>query len=122
MLTDFYEVVSEARGAASVEVRIRLNEAHPVYAGHFPNRPVMPGVCMLQIVKELLEKVAQEPLRMDSARNMKFLTVVDPNVQREVSIRIDFIRTEPGWQLEAKLFDNATTFFKLEGSIFSSCA
>ena len=30
--------------------RVRLDAAHPVYAGHFPGNPVLPGVCTLQIV------------------------------------------------------------------------
>ena len=28
--------------------RVRLDAAHPVYAGHFPGNPVLPGVCTLQ--------------------------------------------------------------------------
>lgn len=36
--------------------RVRLDAAHPVYAGHFPGNPVLPGVCTLQIVRECLER------------------------------------------------------------------
>lgn len=34
--------------------RVRLDAAHPIYAGHFPGNPVLPGVCTLQIVRECL--------------------------------------------------------------------
>ncbi|MFQ7386709.1 MAG: hypothetical protein ACLRM8_02525 [Alistipes sp.] len=30
--------------------RVRLDASHPVYRGHFPGHPVLPGVCTLQLV------------------------------------------------------------------------
>ena len=32
--------------------RVRLDASHPVYRGHFPGHPVLPGVCTLQLVRE----------------------------------------------------------------------
>ena len=31
--------------------RVRLDASHPVYRGHFPGHPVLPGVCTLQLVR-----------------------------------------------------------------------
>ena len=33
---------------------IELNPEHGIYKGHFPYVPVAPGVCLVQIIKEIL--------------------------------------------------------------------
>ena len=38
----------------SVKASIELNPVHPIFEGHFPQTPVVPGVCMMQMVKEVL--------------------------------------------------------------------
>ena len=32
--------------------RVRLDAAHPVYAGHFPGNPIMPGVLILEALAQ----------------------------------------------------------------------
>ena len=56
MLDDFYTLNQIApQGEGKYICRITLNPAHPIFAGHFPGNPITPGVCMLQIIKELTE-------------------------------------------------------------------
>lgn len=52
LLQDFYtlEQLTET-GANKHEATIDINPAHEVFKGHFPDNPVMPGVCMMQIIK-----------------------------------------------------------------------
>ena len=33
---------------------IRLNPSHEIFKGHFPGNPILPGVCVVQILKEIL--------------------------------------------------------------------
>ena len=35
---------------------IRFNAEHPVFAGHFPNYPIVPGACLVQIAEDLLSE------------------------------------------------------------------
>jgi 3-hydroxyacyl-[acyl-carrier-protein] dehydratase len=66
---------SEGRGFISV---IELDPGHPVFEGHFPGNPVLPGVCTVQIIRELLEQSVQKSLRMTKAGNIKYLGFVNP--------------------------------------------
>ncbi len=58
---------------------IQLDPQHPIFAGHFPDMPVLPGVCMVKMVRETLERRYAQPMRMASARSVKLLNVLDPN-------------------------------------------
>lgn len=57
---------------------IVLRPDSPVYAGHFPGLPVTPGVALLAIVRELLEKRLRTPLTLTSADDVKFLHPLTP--------------------------------------------
>jgi len=39
-----------------------INKDCDIFNGHFPGHPVVPGACMLQIVKEVLEKALETSL------------------------------------------------------------
>lgn len=32
----------------TVKTSIILNPLHPIFKGHFPDNPILPGVCMMQ--------------------------------------------------------------------------
>ncbi len=55
-----------------------LNPKHPVYQGHFPGNPVVPGVCQVQIIHELLSDITGSPMRLLSADNIKYLALMVP--------------------------------------------
>lgn len=57
---------------------IELDPNHPLFKGHFPGNPILPGVCTVQIIRELLEQSVQKSLRMTKAGNIKYLGFVNP--------------------------------------------
>ena len=59
--------------------KIRLKDDCFIYAAHFPNLPITPGVCVVQIVKELAELLLGQMLTLKSIKNAKFLKVMQPD-------------------------------------------
>jgi 3-hydroxyacyl-[acyl-carrier-protein] dehydratase len=68
--------VSETKDKVSAQVQ--LNSRHPVFGGHFPGNPILPGVCTVQIIKELLEKAMEQSLIHTKASNIKYLGFISP--------------------------------------------
>ena len=63
VLQDFYKILSEEKTSDSkYTFTILVNEKHDVFKGHFPGNPIMPGVCMIQIIKELSESITKTAL------------------------------------------------------------
>ena len=57
---------------------IKLNPEHPLYQGHFPGQPIVPGVCFLHLVKEITENIQKQSLQYTQISSVKFLSVVHP--------------------------------------------
>ena len=74
--------------------KITINKDHIVFKGHFPDNPVMPGVCMIQIIKEITEKIVNKTLFMQSANNIKFMAIINPFLTPELELQLEIIETE----------------------------
>ncbi|WPO80149.1 3-hydroxyacyl-ACP dehydratase [Flavobacterium sp. KACC 22761] len=95
VLKDFYKVLSEEKtGDTKYTITILINEKHEVFKGHFPGNPIMPGVCMIQIIKELTEKITHETLMIQTLANVKFMALINPEVNPELRLELDVAKTE----------------------------
>jgi 3-hydroxyacyl-[acyl-carrier-protein] dehydratase len=83
---DFYTVENLHYGEGVISCSIRFNSAHEIFRGHFPGQPVVPGVCMMQIVKELVEQQAGSAFLVSAAPQVKFLQLILPDTEPEVTI------------------------------------
>jgi 3-hydroxyacyl-[acyl-carrier-protein] dehydratase len=63
-----------------VEAAIMLKADSEIFNGHFPGQPVLPGACMLQIVKEVLQQALSQQFMLKKATSIKFLMQIDPAV------------------------------------------
>jgi 3-hydroxyacyl-[acyl-carrier-protein] dehydratase len=80
LLNKLYKITGlhENTDTSGFMAEIELNPRHPLFEGHFQGNPILPGVCTVQIIKELLEQSVQKPLRMTKAANIKYLGFVNP--------------------------------------------
>lgn len=89
LLKDFYSVVSlDKADEKNYVVCIRLNKNHEIFKGHFPDNPVTPGVCMMQIVKELTERFTGKKLFMSQVSNVKFMALINPELHPELKLEM----------------------------------
>jgi 3-hydroxyacyl-[acyl-carrier-protein] dehydratase len=117
LLDSFFHIIKEEHSPGSIKTVLTINKDHAILAGHFPGQPVVPGVCMMQMVKELLEARTNRLLRFIEADNMKFLSIIDPVQNKEIEAAVTYIDNEESIQLNATLFSGQTTFFKLKATL-----
>jgi len=63
-----------------------LNSDHPLYKGHFPQQPIVPGVLMVALVKDLLENILAQKLLLVNARNIKYINMLIPDGEMIITI------------------------------------
>jgi len=97
-LKDFYSELNTSEENGEFITEISINKEHEIYIGHFPQRPVTPGVILMQLFKEEAEKRTKTNLQLQKALNIKFMAVVDPNLsdkfvmQSQITHEDDFIQ------------------------------
>lgn len=92
---------------------LQMDAAHPVFEGHFPGKPVVPGVCMLQVVKEIVEQELSCPIRILSAENLKFLAVMVPG-EVGIQARVKYMaREDKKLVVSGTLVKGDTVYFKM---------
>lgn len=97
LLKDFYTIKSlEQTEGQNYTAHIVINKDHEVFKGHFPGNPVTPGVCMMQIIKELSQEIVGGSLLLKSASNIKFMALINPEVTPNLKLELDVAATEDG--------------------------
>jgi 3-hydroxyacyl-[acyl-carrier-protein] dehydratase len=100
-----------------ITATLDINKDCDIFKGHFPGHPVVPGACMLQIVKEVLEVALDASLRLKKAEHLKFICMIDPGNTTVVALDIAYkVVEERGIKITAKLTTGETVNFKFQGT------
>lgn len=111
----FYKVKERTASENKINAVIELDPAHEIYKGHFPQQPIVPGVCQMQILKEMLEEASGKKLRMGNNDNIKFTGMIIPDQNPVVNIELSYQDKEGMIAAEAKLFSGEMIFTKYKG-------
>ena len=117
LLNDFYTITTQDHQQGSLKASISINKQHRIFEGHFPGHPVVPGVCMMQIVREVMEQSTGKTLRVARAPMMKFLTIINPEQNNQVEVSVTYTEKDNGLDLNATLFSGETIYFKLKSTL-----
>lgn len=117
LLDDFFKLTQNDASPGVVKAKISINRAHRIFDGHFPGLPIVPGVCMLQIVREIMEVHTGRDLKISAADNMKFLSVINPDQNIDIDATINYTEDGNKLNINATLFAGTTTFFKLKATL-----
>ena len=79
LINDFYHIVATDDSEGKYVCKVKMNAAHNIYSVHFPGNPVTPGVCLVQMVAEMLEQKYSRRFVLSTAVNIKFKRLVSPN-------------------------------------------
>lgn len=118
LLTDFFTELSSTYTSekfSEFKCHVRLNPGHPVYKGHFPQIPIAPGVCLTQMIKEILMEKFQIELLMNSGDNIKFLAMINPKETPELEISFTVKKNDAGLDVSATYANDGKTFTKFKG-------
>ena len=90
-----YTIADKRMEGSGIFYQILLDKNHFIYKAHFPNEPITPGVCIIQIAKELLEDYLHEEYEISYIKNIKFLSVLSPLSTPSVAYVFDKITILP---------------------------
>lgn len=89
LLNDLYTIQNIQTLGEVSEVRICLGGQHFIYAAHFPGNPITPGVCIIQIAKELAKTILNKNFLIRIIRNVKYVNVINPDEFPNIVFKIE---------------------------------
>ena len=118
LLNDFFHINDLQTEGFDVKATIIINADHKIFEGHFPGHPVVPGVCMMQMIKEILEQVLGKRTNLVKATDMKFLAVINPRVNNLIHTSIKYSTDENGAiNIQASLYKDELVHFKCKAQL-----
>ena len=91
---NIYKIIGKEDEGGVVNYTIQLIPSCFIYQAHFPSEPITPGVCIVQIGKELIEELLAEQtskpqtLEIIKVKNVKFLSIISPNEAKQLVCQI----------------------------------
>lgn len=100
LLNEMFSIV----GGDADTVQIRLHADHPIYKAHFPGNPITPGVCIVQIISEILGERLHRTFALDEVVNLKFTSTLSPADDPLVEITFTSVeKTEGGCKVKGQI-------------------
>ena len=107
--------------ANTFQVEVRFDPSHPVFAGHFPGQPVVPGVFLVEILASSVTEIIGKQLIIKEASNLKFLQVINPEVHGSVLLDGSIVIVSDGnYRVDATIRLGEVLFTKMKGVLLSS--
>jgi 3-hydroxyacyl-[acyl-carrier-protein] dehydratase len=116
LLQDFFEIINQEETGTKLNTVIKIKANHRIFDGHFPNRPITPGVCLMQITKEILMKKMQRELTMIESSNIKFMNPVIPDEYDNIVISITYSHGSSLLTASTVISSNTLVFCKFQAS------
>ena len=119
LIEGLYNTESFKKNEESISAKIKLNPKHEIFKGHFPGKPIMPGVCMIQIIKELTERSLDQELFLSVAANVKFMAIINPKTDPILLIKISLTETDGLIKVKSTTIFGETVALKLSATFKS---
>ena len=109
---DLYILEPFAENNAVLQVPVKINIHHPIFKGHFPGQPVFPGVCMLEMIQEIMETQLERKLRISKGPLIKFLSMIIPD--KNPLLMVEILYETDGEKISArgKIYHENIIFMK----------
>jgi len=105
------EVLRERRDGAALELELSVPGDLACFDGHFPGRPVLPGVAQI----DWSARYARERLgvrgEFSAAENLKFFSMVAPGARLTLKLRLEDSRLRFEFTDEARKVSSGTLVF-----------
>lgn len=116
-INDIFGIHQITHTHGTIKATLGINTQSEIFKGHFPDQPVVPGACMLQIVKDVLESALNNTIRLKKADHLKFISMIVPSLNDMAELDIIYKPIAEGSiNVTAKLIASDVICFKFQGN------
>lgn len=114
----FYKVLSENRTDQQHAVfHCQLLADCDVYRGHFPHKPVSPGVCNIGMIKECVMMLTGQQLVISGIKQCRLTAIASPEICPEVDVTVAVTPVAEGYSVVANISDAQNSYMDYKGEM-----
>ena len=115
---NLFSIMSQAQEDGQPAFQVQIHKEWPIYKAHFPGHPITPGVCIVQMIQELLQVHLGREVSLCKAKNVKYLSIISPDEVNELSVSFPKIEVQEDGNLkvQAQVTSGETVFTKLSAT------
>ncbi|MFO7614935.1 MAG: hypothetical protein R6W71_09880 [Bacteroidales bacterium] len=120
-MTKFYTITQLKKEGSTITATITLDPGHPVFAGHFPGQPVVPGVFLVEIIASVISQLTGKEMTVKEIANIKFLQMIDPAVDAVLLLDGSIVEEENNsLKVSGRIYYEDVDFAKFKGMLLES--
>lgn len=101
MTTEIYSLSEIVPAGEALTAIIGYDAEHAVFEGHFPGNPIVPGVCTINMLTDIVRLQLGAGYELQGAASVKFLQLIRPGDRP--MLRMSWKPAETGMQVQAIL-------------------
>ena len=114
-MSNLFQIHSLSSEGTQISAQLVLQRDHEIFRGHFPSQALVPGVCMVEIMREIISEHFHKPYYLQSASIIKFLGMILPDEVGPLRMDINLLPQEAGCEARAILVAGERICFKFQG-------
>lgn len=108
-----YSVIERKDDRGDFNYLIKIDFSHPVFKGHFPEKPVLPGVMMCDIIRHLISNKLGIQAHLSFAKNIKFTRMITPSRNNTYNVAFSITENKKEYNVRAIVSQSKDIYFKL---------
>jgi 3-hydroxyacyl-[acyl-carrier-protein] dehydratase len=119
-MNDYFHIESCKVEGDETLFEVTLLPDYCAYKGHFPENPVSPGVCNIQMIKECAQLLTGKRLFLSHIAKCRFSAVITPQKTPHLKMRMLLSEVDTLYKVQAVVFDDSTTYIEFKGEFTSA--
>ena len=117
LIENYYKINDIVKEKGKAIFQVSLMQDCKVYEGHFPDEPVSPGVCNIQMIKECAEQVVGKSLFLNNLQQCRLTTLITPFVYPQLKVEISMEEKEDIYKLKATIGKDGDIYIELKAEM-----
>jgi 3-hydroxyacyl-[acyl-carrier-protein] dehydratase len=120
LLNDLYTIQSISGMEKTIQATVLLHAEHAIFKGHFPGQPILPGVCMLEMISEITGSHLKQSFRIKAAPLIKYLNMIDPKKDPLIHFEIKYEDSPDKTLIQGNISSGSRVFMKFQMTLVHS--
>lgn len=93
---------------------LRFDEAHEVFAAHFPGNPIVPGAVLVDVMRAVATDILGVEAQVVTVKNAKFITVIVPQSNVELKVKTSYTTSGEDYLFKSVIADEGKIYAKFD--------